>query len=134
MRTTVDIDDAACAAVMIRFGLSNRRDAINVALNQVAAAPYGAAELELQVVRRLTAEGWSVEDVRQALLARQELIAEGYDPDDLALAETTGADLAERAGGRKLLLEELAEEYDAEGKTGLARKVRAALATTAEAD
>ena len=35
-RTTIDIDDAACAEVMRRYGLATEQDAVNFALRTVA--------------------------------------------------------------------------------------------------
>jgi Arc/MetJ family transcription regulator len=40
-RTNIDIDDAACAAVMDRYGLSSKRDAVNLALRLAAVEPLG---------------------------------------------------------------------------------------------
>jgi Arc/MetJ family transcription regulator len=34
-RTNIDIDEAACAAVMRRYGLTTKRDAVNFALREV---------------------------------------------------------------------------------------------------
>jgi Arc/MetJ family transcription regulator len=34
-RTNIDIDEDACAAVMRRYGLSTKREAVNFALRQV---------------------------------------------------------------------------------------------------
>ncbi len=52
-RTNVDIDDEACAAVMRRFGLVTKRDAVNLALRRLAAEP-----LELDEARLLRGSGW----------------------------------------------------------------------------
>ncbi|MCY4059026.1 MAG: type II toxin-antitoxin system VapB family antitoxin [Acidobacteriota bacterium] len=52
-RTTVDIDDKACAAVMHRYGLTSKREAVNVALRLLAAEP-----LPLGEARRLRGSGW----------------------------------------------------------------------------
>ena len=35
-RTNIDIDDEACAAVMQRYGLSTKREAVNLALRSIA--------------------------------------------------------------------------------------------------
>ncbi|MYD93182.1 MAG: type II toxin-antitoxin system VapB family antitoxin [Chloroflexi bacterium] len=43
-RTNVDIDDAACAAVMGRYRLTTKREAINFALRTLAAEPLGLDE------------------------------------------------------------------------------------------
>jgi Arc/MetJ family transcription regulator len=52
-RTNIDIDDEACAAVMRRFRLDTKRDAVNLALRRVAAEP-----LPLEDARRLRGSGW----------------------------------------------------------------------------
>jgi len=52
-RTNVDLDDAACRAVMDRYQLSTKRDAVNFALRAVAAEPLG-----LEEARRLRGSGW----------------------------------------------------------------------------
>ena len=52
-RTNIDIDDAACGAVMERYHLSTKRDAVNFALRTVAAEPLGLDE-----ARRLRGSGW----------------------------------------------------------------------------
>lgn len=52
-RTNIDIDEAACTAVMRRFGLSSKRDAVNFALRELAQ------ELGLDDARRLKGCGWS---------------------------------------------------------------------------
>ena len=51
-RTNVDIDDVACRAVMRRYGLVSKREAINFALREVAA------ELSLEEARGLKGSGW----------------------------------------------------------------------------
>lgn len=60
-RTNIDIDDAACAAVMARFHLDSKRDAVNLALRRLAAEP-----LELDDARRLRGSGWNgdLDDMR----------------------------------------------------------------------
>ena len=60
-RTNVDIDDAACAAVMSRFRLTTKREAINFALRTLAPEPLGLDE-----ARNLRGAGWegNLEDLR----------------------------------------------------------------------
>ncbi len=51
-RTNIDIDDEACAAVMHRFGLMTKREAVNYALRELASvATLGEA-------RALRGSGW----------------------------------------------------------------------------
>jgi Arc/MetJ family transcription regulator len=52
-RTNIDIDDAACAAVMERYHLDSKREAVNLALRRLAAEP-----LELDEARGLRGSGW----------------------------------------------------------------------------
>ena len=52
-RTNIDLDDDACEAVMRRYRLSSKRDAVNFALRTVA----GEA-LDLDQARRLRGSGW----------------------------------------------------------------------------
>ena len=52
-RTNIDIDDEACQAVMQRYHLTSKRDAVNFALRIVAAEPLG-----LERARRLRGSGW----------------------------------------------------------------------------
>lgn len=52
-RTNIDIDDAACAEVMRRYGLSTKREAVNLALRTLAAEP-----LSLEEARLLRGSGW----------------------------------------------------------------------------
>ena len=52
-RTNIDIDDAACAAVMERYHLHSKRDAVNLALRRLAAEPLAITE-----ARRLRGSGW----------------------------------------------------------------------------
>ena len=60
-RTNVDIDDEACAAVMGRYRLTTKRDAINFALRTLAAEPLG-----LDDARDLRGAGWEgkLDDLR----------------------------------------------------------------------
>lgn len=52
-RTNIDIDDAACAVVMERYGLTTKRDAVNMALRTLAAEP-----LSLDEARAMRGAGW----------------------------------------------------------------------------
>lgn len=52
-RTNIDIDDEACAAVMARYQLSTKREAVNLALRMIAAEPLSVAE-----ARQLKGSGW----------------------------------------------------------------------------
>lgn len=52
-RTNIDLDDEACSAVMERYRLSTKRDAVNFALRTVAGEPLG-----LDDARRLRGSGW----------------------------------------------------------------------------
>lgn len=51
-RTNIDIDEQACEAVMRRFGLSTKREAVNYALRELAA------QLDLKQARALRGSGW----------------------------------------------------------------------------
>jgi Arc/MetJ family transcription regulator len=53
-RTNIDIDEKACAAVMRRYRLKTKRDAINFALRALAAEP-----LTVESARKLRGTGWS---------------------------------------------------------------------------
>lgn len=52
-RTHIDIYDAACQAVMRRYHLSTKKDAVNFALRTVAGEP-----LDLDHARALRGWGW----------------------------------------------------------------------------
>ena len=52
-RTNIDIDDEACSAVMRRYRLSTKREAVNFALRTVASEPLGLDE-----ARGLRGSGW----------------------------------------------------------------------------
>jgi Arc/MetJ family transcription regulator len=52
-RTNIDLDDAACRAVMDRYHLSTKRDAVNFALRSLAAEP-----LDVDAARRMRGSGW----------------------------------------------------------------------------
>ena len=53
VRTNIDIDEEACAAVMERFHVRTKREAVNLALRLVA----GEA-LDLEAARSLRGSGW----------------------------------------------------------------------------
>ena len=53
-RTNIDLDADACQAVMDRYRLATKRDAVNFALRTVAAEP-----LSLDEARRLRGSGWN---------------------------------------------------------------------------
>ena len=52
-RTNIDLDDDACAAVMDRFDLASKREAVNLALHRLASEP-----LDVDDARRLRGSGW----------------------------------------------------------------------------
>jgi Arc/MetJ family transcription regulator len=52
-RTNVDIDDVACKAVMSRYHLSTKREAVNFALRLVAAEPFN-----IEDAKALRGSGW----------------------------------------------------------------------------
>ena len=52
-RTNIDIDEHACAAVMKRYQLTTKREAVNFALRTLAAEPLGVVE-----ARSLRGSGW----------------------------------------------------------------------------
>jgi Arc/MetJ family transcription regulator len=62
-RTNIDLDDEACRAVMERYRLATKRDAVNFALRIVAAEP-----LDLDEARRLRGSGWDgdLDEMRSA--------------------------------------------------------------------
>ena len=53
-RTNIDIDEKACAAVMRRYRLKTKREAINFALRALAAEPLSADS-----ARKLRGTGWT---------------------------------------------------------------------------
>ena len=61
-RTNVDITDEACAAVMRRYRLTSKREAVNLALGLLAAEP-----LRLDEARCLRGSGWvgDLEEMRR---------------------------------------------------------------------
>jgi Arc/MetJ family transcription regulator len=52
-RTNIDLDDEACRAVMRRYQLATKRDAVNFALRSLAGEP-----LDLDEARQLRGSGW----------------------------------------------------------------------------
>ena len=55
-RTNIDIDEQACQAVQQRYGLSTKREAVNLALRIVAAEP-----LDLDAARAMRGSGWDAD-------------------------------------------------------------------------
>jgi Arc/MetJ family transcription regulator len=53
VRTTIDIDDDACRMVMRRYGLTTKREAVNLALRTLAVEP-----LDIDAARNLRGSGW----------------------------------------------------------------------------
>jgi Arc/MetJ family transcription regulator len=53
-RTNIDLDDEACRAVMERYRLATKRDAVNFALRTIASEP-----LSLDEARQLRGSGWN---------------------------------------------------------------------------
>jgi len=53
-RTNIDIDDAACQAIMDRYRFASKRDAVNFALRRLAAEP-----LDVNDARSLRGSGWN---------------------------------------------------------------------------
>jgi Arc/MetJ family transcription regulator len=51
-RTNIDIDEQACTVVMRRYGLGTKREAVNFALQELAA------EISVEDARRLRGSGW----------------------------------------------------------------------------
>jgi Arc/MetJ family transcription regulator len=52
-RTNIDLDEHACRAVMERYHLTTKREAVNYALRTLAAEP-----LDTDAARRLRGSGW----------------------------------------------------------------------------
>ena len=52
-RTNIEIDDEACAAVMARFRLDTKREAVNLALRRLAGEALSVDE-----ARSLRGSGW----------------------------------------------------------------------------
>jgi Arc/MetJ family transcription regulator len=65
-RTNIDIDDTACRAIMRRYGLRTKREAVNFALRELAA------ELSVAEARALKGSGWEgdLAEFRRARVAR----------------------------------------------------------------
>lgn len=65
-RTNIDIDEQACTAVMRRYGLATKREAVNFALRHVAAEP-----LSVEDARALRGTGWEgdLDDMRAGRVA-----------------------------------------------------------------
>ncbi len=53
MRTTIDIDEVACQAIMRRYGLTTKREAVNMALRMLAGKP-----MNLDEARAMRGSGW----------------------------------------------------------------------------
>lgn len=60
-RTNIDIDEEACASVMRQYGLSTKREAVNLALRQAAAV------MALDEALAMRGTGWDadLDEVRQ---------------------------------------------------------------------
>jgi Arc/MetJ family transcription regulator len=52
-RTEIDVDDDACRAVMWRYRLPSKDDAVNLALRHLAAGP-----LDIDAARRVRGSEW----------------------------------------------------------------------------
>lgn len=52
-RINIDIDDEACAAIMRRYRLTTKREAVNFALRMLALEPLNLAD-----ARNLRGSGW----------------------------------------------------------------------------
>ena len=57
-RTNIDIDDDACAAVMRRYGLKTKRDAVNLALRALAKS---IEPMTVDEARAMRGTGWEAE-------------------------------------------------------------------------
>lgn len=64
-RTNIDLDDEACAAVMRRYGLGTKREAVNFALRELAVV------LTVEEARALKGSGWhgDLDQMRQSRVA-----------------------------------------------------------------
>lgn len=62
-RTNIDIDDDLCQRVMERYHLTTKREAVNLALRQVAGEPMG-----LEEARAMRGIGWDgdLEEMRES--------------------------------------------------------------------
>lgn len=54
-RTNIDLDEDACQAVMRRFGLRSKRDAVNFALRELSV------QLDVAAARQLRGSGWDAD-------------------------------------------------------------------------
>ena len=65
-RTNIDIDDAACAEVMRRYQFATKKEAVNFALQVLAAEP-----LSLKEAQDLRGSGWDgdLDDMRKSHLS-----------------------------------------------------------------
>ena len=65
-RTNIDIDDSAVEAVMSRYHLATKKDAVNFALRTVAAEP-----MPLDEARAMRGSGWDgdLDDLRASRTA-----------------------------------------------------------------
>lgn len=54
-RTNIDIDEEACAAVMRRYGLKTKREAVNLALRRLARK---VEPMSVEEVRAMRGTGW----------------------------------------------------------------------------
>ena len=52
-RANIDVDGDACAAVMRRYQLTTKREAVDLALQSLAAEPF-----RLEEARRMRGSGW----------------------------------------------------------------------------
>lgn len=52
-RTKIDIDEVACAAIMKRYRLCSKREAVNLALRRLAAEP-----LSVEEAQAMRGSGW----------------------------------------------------------------------------
>ena len=57
-RTTIDIDDKACAAIMRCYGFATKQEAVNFALKSLAMEPASTEPLSLEEIRQLRDSGW----------------------------------------------------------------------------
>jgi len=62
-RTNIDIDEEACAAVMRRYGCTTKREAVNLALRQVAR------EMTLDEALAMRGTGWDgdLDEIRSGM-------------------------------------------------------------------
>lgn len=62
-RTNIDIDEEACAAVMRRYGCKTKREAVNLALREVARA------MTLDEALAMEGTGWdgNLEEIRSGM-------------------------------------------------------------------